>query len=727
MAKITIDDITGQFTSVQAINDRFQQVEDELNDKVLYRNNPAGEPNNMSNDLDMNSNRILNLTSPTSDNEPARWADVKDGVSTVDEIVPSQSGNTDRALSTTGSSLVFKDGSDLAYDNQSSGSVRRTVGDKFRETVSVTDFGAVGDGSTDDSAAIQAAIDSLTNGGTVVFPMTAGGGDYRVAVTKGTNDKYGVKVTTSGISIKGEPGTRLRRQSSDISTFALAFPLLLVGVPDDNNTQITDVEITGLTFYGENARHTTSGAALMDGRQAIWLKNVKGAKIHNNVFENIDSGAIYTQSPGELDYENTQFYNTTKCYEIDITDNKFRTATHAVPGRALLHAVLLKCDGALVSDNEFFWCDVCVDCETTYANYTDRETDTFTNTDLGASVMRTGRGTVIKGNSVYNSSEHSFYLNGMNVSCSGNSITVDNSFICNTNHIQVRGEGVTVTGNTATGVVAGASISTGASDVSLTGNVFTSVGDPAGGVVNIQSQGLTSFITAADHLVDFRSMKNIVVADNVIDLLDSAQTNGIGIRIFTDDVDVNFPDGQMENVSITGNIVNRARLATLNLAPLARRININGNTFNGKSFIEAGFNAGTVMNSLAVLAVDDFHTNALSNVSFSNNRIYGFSHILLDDGGAGANMLIPRIINGNVMDYVQNWDTSAFFAPGVENRFRNNSGVFFLDRTGWFTGWSLENSLSDGTANSDRKGCILLVGASDTRIYYDDSGNFNAL
>lgn len=37
-------------------------------------------------------------------------------------------------------------------------------------SVNITDFGAVGNGSTDDTAAIQAAIDSLSSGGSVYFP-----------------------------------------------------------------------------------------------------------------------------------------------------------------------------------------------------------------------------------------------------------------------------------------------------------------------------------------------------------------------------------------------------------------------------------------------------------------------------------------------------------------------------------------------------------------------------
>jgi hypothetical protein len=59
----------------------------------------------------------------------------------------------------------------LNFLQAGTGAVARTVDSKLKDTVSVKDFGAVGDGTIDDTAAIQAAINSLpSRGGIVIFP-----------------------------------------------------------------------------------------------------------------------------------------------------------------------------------------------------------------------------------------------------------------------------------------------------------------------------------------------------------------------------------------------------------------------------------------------------------------------------------------------------------------------------------------------------------------------------
>ena len=69
-----------------------------------------------------------------------------------------------------------------------SGASQRTVLDKLRDVVSVKDFGAVGDGVADDTAAIQAACDAAS-GKIVVFPR----GAYRINST--------VNLPSAGITI----------------------------------------------------------------------------------------------------------------------------------------------------------------------------------------------------------------------------------------------------------------------------------------------------------------------------------------------------------------------------------------------------------------------------------------------------------------------------------------------------------------------------------------------
>lgn len=68
--KITLDTVASGY-DLSKVNANFQKIEDELNEKVLYRDNPDGEPNQLVDDIDANGKRLYNVPIPTSNGDVA--------------------------------------------------------------------------------------------------------------------------------------------------------------------------------------------------------------------------------------------------------------------------------------------------------------------------------------------------------------------------------------------------------------------------------------------------------------------------------------------------------------------------------------------------------------------------------------------------------------------------------------------------------------------------------
>lgn len=86
MVKIVLPDTNSGY-NLAVINSDLQAIAAELNEKVLYRNCPTGEPNQMNNTLDMNGNHIINLPKPIGLSEPLRLQDVID-INSGEFVVP---------------------------------------------------------------------------------------------------------------------------------------------------------------------------------------------------------------------------------------------------------------------------------------------------------------------------------------------------------------------------------------------------------------------------------------------------------------------------------------------------------------------------------------------------------------------------------------------------------------------------------------------------------------
>jgi hypothetical protein len=121
-----------------------------------------------------------------------------------------------------GTALEFADGdlNTTTITQSGTGAVERTLTSKLGEIVSVKDFGATGDGSTDDTSAIQAAIDAVEarGGGEIRLPA----GDYKISSTltinganvhlvgEGSDDVHGVgsegTIATTTLTWAGSAG-----------------------------------------------------------------------------------------------------------------------------------------------------------------------------------------------------------------------------------------------------------------------------------------------------------------------------------------------------------------------------------------------------------------------------------------------------------------------------------------------------------------------------------------
>lgn len=139
MAKLTLNTIGSRYGSIDALNANFDAIETAL-ENTLSRDGTA--PNNMDANLDMDSNSILNTDTVYASKVRANEVYINGSL-----VVPSQLAQATNA-------------SVVQYTPAGTGAVTTTVQAKLRETVSVKDFGAVGNGSTDDTAAIQLALNS---------------------------------------------------------------------------------------------------------------------------------------------------------------------------------------------------------------------------------------------------------------------------------------------------------------------------------------------------------------------------------------------------------------------------------------------------------------------------------------------------------------------------------------------------------------------------------------
>ncbi|MDE2022542.1 MAG: right-handed parallel beta-helix repeat-containing protein [Patescibacteria group bacterium] len=115
----------------------------------------------------------------------------------------------------------------LSYTDSLTGAVPRSVQSKFDDIVSVKDFGAKGDGVTDDTTSIQTALTALTSGGTLYFPA----GTYVISAA--------LSITNSNVSLVGAgKSTKILTSSATVDVFTVGD-----GISAINNFTASDFSI----------------------------------------------------------------------------------------------------------------------------------------------------------------------------------------------------------------------------------------------------------------------------------------------------------------------------------------------------------------------------------------------------------------------------------------------------------------------------------------------------
>ena len=137
----------------------------------------------------------------------------------------------------TGVAPIPSDACGLAYTPDFTGSVTRPTCEKLEESVSVADFGATGDGVTDDTIAIQAALNSIpATGGMLYLPP----GTYKTTATLTLLAKSNVTVFGAGMG------------ASVINASAVTGNLMVLGYTSGapSPAVLNNVTLRGFTLYG---------------------------------------------------------------------------------------------------------------------------------------------------------------------------------------------------------------------------------------------------------------------------------------------------------------------------------------------------------------------------------------------------------------------------------------------------------------------------------------------
>lgn len=196
---------------------------------------------------------------------------------------------------------------------------------KYRDMLNVRDFGAKGDSTTDDTAAIQAALDAASTRGisAVLFPT----GTYKVSATTADNNFFAALTVHSGQRLLFDAAT-LQLTANGYDFYAV------LNIHNVNNVTVEG----GLTIIGDRESHTAT-----TGESGHGIRIVNSHNVHVS-----DVNIRYTWGDGVCVGGN----GTMDEISQNVTLERIRTYKCSRNGLSIIEA-----DGVVVRDCDFTYTD----------------------------------------------------------------------------------------------------------------------------------------------------------------------------------------------------------------------------------------------------------------------------------------------------------------------------------------------------------------------------------
>lgn len=316
MAKVTLDDLSTTLANSAAatLNANNTKLETAL-EKTLSRDGTG--PNHMEADFDLNHNDILNVDNIHADVlvlngqtvTPTDLAALPSTVmlkSTYDPSLKESPVMFVEDYDPQGKGADVYNSANIDFTQSGTGATERSVLDKLRDAVSVFDFGATGNGATDDTLAIRAAI---ATGKSVFFP--------RPPVYYNITDEVGPK-------FPGQHLFSLDRIRGMIRNTTNSNRLAVFGDVSVNSGAVPQAGMINLGFRGNAA--TLGGVWLPSqnspGGNPSWTDASKDCQLNGVAIDNVGGGfAVQIHSWCNEVRNLTLYENNNKGIEIGIDAN----------------------------------------------------------------------------------------------------------------------------------------------------------------------------------------------------------------------------------------------------------------------------------------------------------------------------------------------------------------------------------------------------------------------